>query len=96
MAETFAERKAVAVVPKVEVQELSSRVIKRGPAEVHVALDSLSSAATNREIGRHSEGTHHSVAKAAQAARIAGNVQAHLQEGTTPLNERFIKMLQSL
>ena len=82
------------VLSKVEVPELASRVIKRGPAEVHGALDSLSAAAMNREIGRHSEGTHHSVIKAAQATRIAGNVQTHLQEGTTPLNERFIKMLQ--
>jgi hypothetical protein len=96
MAETFAERKTVAILPTEKAPELASRVIKRGPAEVHGALDSLSAAATNREIGRHSESTHHSVAKAAHATRLAGNVQVHLREGTTPLNERFIKMLQSL
>jgi hypothetical protein len=98
MAETYAERRAAPVIPaeKEKPPELSSRVIRRGPAELHSPIDTLSSAKANRELGRHSEGTHHSVQKAAQATVLASNVQMHLNEGSAPLHERFIRMLQSI
>lgn len=96
MAESFLDRKAVPVVPVEKAPELSSRVIKRGPSELHSPLDTLSVASESRTLGRYSEGTHHSVSKAAHATKVAANVQEHLNEGTASLHERFIKMLQSL
>jgi hypothetical protein len=95
----FAEKKPLSAAPvekAEEHRELSSRVIMRGPAELHSAIDVMSAARENRELGRHSEGTFHSVRAAEQAAGFAAGVQKHLNEGTTPLPERVIKMLQSL
>jgi hypothetical protein len=97
----FAEKKAEPSVPVEKAREehapeLSSRVIRRGPSELYGAIDALSGARENRELGRHSEGTFHSVKTAEHATRVAANVQEHLGEGTAPLHERFIRMLQSM
>ncbi len=94
MAESFAEKKAAEVSPLKKAPELVSQVIRRGPAELHTPIDALSICSENMRI--QSEGTYHSVSTADSKMRIAANVQQFVQEGTTPVHERFMKMLQSV
>ena len=99
MAEMFAdkpsEKKAPAAMEK--PPELASRVISRGPAEVHGAIDTLGRSAEHMRIP--SEGSYKDVATADMSMRIAKNVQAlglFENSGTSPLSERFAKMLRSV
>jgi|GEM_PF-6822744 len=94
MSATFAEKKVVEVAQVQNAPELASQVIKRGPAELHTPIDALGTCSMNMRIP--TEGTYHSVDTAAQKMRFASNAQQFMQEGTTPLPERFIKMLQSV
>jgi hypothetical protein len=94
MSATFAEKKAAVVSPVEKAPELVSQVIKRGPAELHSPIDALGECSKNMRTP--SEGTYHSVSTADSKMRIASNVQQFMQEGTTPLPERFVKMLQSV
>ena len=93
MAETFAERKAAAPAP-VEKDELASRVIMRGPVELHSPIDTLGRSAEHMRIP--AEGTYHSAAQAESKMRIASNVHNLRLEGTAPLPERLIRALQEV
>jgi hypothetical protein len=94
MAAKFAEKDVAVVSPVEKAPELASQVIKRGPVEFHSPIDALGEASKNLRIP--SEGTYHSVGMADSKARIAMNAQPLVMEGTAPLHERFVKMLQSI
>ncbi len=94
MSATFAEKKDAEISPVEKAPELASQVIKRGSAELHTPIDALGTCSMNMRIP--SEGTYHSVMTADFKMRVAANVQQFMLEGTTPLPERFVKMLQSV
>ncbi|MCI0503867.1 hypothetical protein L0Y65_04095 [Candidatus Micrarchaeota archaeon] len=92
MAETFREREA----PKAQERVLPA--IRREEREQHTPIDVLGRSAvhmrTPAQLTR--PGAERAVARADFDMRVARNVSELRLEGSTPLPERFLKMLEGL
>ena len=88
MAEKYAEKTA----PKQEERLLPA--IRREEADLHTSLDILARTAGHRNT--HSESTYSDVKAADLGMRVARNAQPYVSEGTTPLRERFARLLDAV
>ncbi|MFH0884174.1 MAG: hypothetical protein V1861_00505 [Candidatus Micrarchaeota archaeon] len=92
MVESFREREA----PKIAPQHLPS--IRREERELHGPLDALGRGALHLRIPAQitRPGTERAVARADLDMRVARNVSELRFEGSTPLDARFLRMLESI
>jgi len=92
MAETFREK---------EAQRPAERLlpaIRREEGELHSALDSIGRSARHLRIPNESTrpGQEKAIARADFDMRVARNVSELRLEGSAPLHERLLRMLQGI
>ena len=84
--------------PAEAVQRREMPAISREQREFHTSLDTLGRSAVHMRIPNEStrQGGARAVSKADLDMRVARNVSALRLEGSTPVHERLLRMLESL